>query len=129
MRGYIRGHEEFTTAKLHHIETMSDQSDLAEIVHDRLTAGPVPIAELVRELRIRWGTDHRVPAVHGFLCEVATCLLRRGDIEVGDVTDGRFVSWSIDPWDADARIYAELMAMETFLQDDCRYVFRRKFPN
>jgi hypothetical protein len=105
---------------------MSQQSDMADIVYSRLSKGPVPASHLVRELRDRWGTEHGVPSVHGFIREVATCLLHHDDVEVGDFSGGRYVSWTLDPWDADHRIDRELMSMDSFLEDESRYVFRKK---
>ena len=105
---------------------MSQQSDMADTVHDRLSTGPVPAADLVRELRTRWGAEHGVGSVHGFVREVATCLLRHDDVEIGDMRGGRFISWELEPWDAEDKIDQGLMGMDTFLEDESRYVFRRK---
>ena len=105
---------------------MSQQSDMADAVYRRLSLKPVAAAHLVRELRSRWGVEHSVGSVHGFVRETATCLLHRDDVEVGDVTAGRFVPWQLAPWDADERIDAELMAMDLFLDDDNKYVFRKR---
>ena len=104
---------------------MSQQSDMAEDVYRRLSAGPVAVAHLVRELRGRWGVEHGVGSVHGFVREVVTCLMHHEDVEVGDVRDGRFVPWSLPSWDADQKIDAELMAMDLFLDDESQYVFRK----
>ncbi len=105
---------------------MSKQRDMADVVYSRLSTGPVAAAQLVRELRELWGDEHGVGSVHGFVREVATCLLRHDDVEVGDVTDGRFVSWQLDQRDADERIDAELMAMNSFLDYEYKYVFRKR---
>ncbi len=105
---------------------MSQQSDMADSVYVRLSAGAVAAAHLVRELRIRWGNEHGIGSVHGFVREVATCLLHHDDVEVGEVRDGRFAPWSLPPWEADEKIDAELMAMSTFLDDECLYVFRKR---
>lgn len=107
---------------------MSQQSDMSDAVYTRLSSGPVSAASLVREIRDRWGPEHGVSAVHGFLAEVGTCLLHRDDIELGDAQEGRFVPWKLDPWDADHRLGEELMALEIFLEDETRYVFRKKEP-
>ena len=104
---------------------MSQQSDMADDVYRRLSTGPVGAAQLVRELRSQWGAEHGVGSVHGFVREVAACLLHHDDVEVGDVRGGQFVSWSLPAWDADERIDAELMAMDRFLDDESQYVFRR----
>jgi len=105
---------------------MSQQSDMADAVYHRLSAAPVAAAHLVRELRSRWGAEHGVGSVHGFVREVATCLLHYEDVQVGDVTTGKYVPWQLAPWEADERIDAELMAMDLFLEDEDRYVFRKK---
>ncbi|MEO5668391.1 MAG: hypothetical protein ABIR96_10050 [Bdellovibrionota bacterium] len=105
---------------------MSQQSDMADAVYGRLSEGPVPTAHLVRELRDRWGGGHGVSAVHGFVREVATCLLWRGDVDLGDFKEGGFVSWSLEPEDANTRIDEELMSADAFLEDQSRYVFRKK---
>jgi hypothetical protein len=105
---------------------MSQQSEMADLIYIRLGEGPVATAHLVRELRERWGAQHGISAVHGFIREVATCLLWRGDVDVGDFQDGRFVSWAIEPEDANDRIGEELMSMESFLIDESRQIFRKK---
>ena len=105
---------------------MSQQSDMADDVYGRLSAGPVAAAHLVSDLRSRWGVEHGIGSVHGFIREVASCLLHHDDVEVGDVRGGQFISWSLPAWDADERIDAELMAMDTFLDDESQYVFRKR---
>ena len=105
---------------------MSQQGDMADAVYSQLTSQPVAAAHLVRELRSRWGVEHGVDSVHGFVREVATCLLHYDDVEIGDVTAGRFIPWQLPPWDADQRIDAELVAMDLFLDDEDKYVFRKR---
>ena len=105
---------------------MSQQSDMADFVYSQLSKEPVSAACLVRDLRRRWGGEHDASSVHSFIREVATCLLHRNDVEVGDIAAGRFVPWTIEPWDANDKIDAELMAMRSFLDDDNKYVFRKK---
>jgi len=107
---------------------MSQQSDMADAVYSRLSTGPVTVSSLVRELRDRWGPEHGVSAGHGFLAEVATCLLHRDDVEMGDAKEGRLVAWEIDPWDANHRLEEELMALGAFHGDESRFVFRKKAP-
>ncbi len=104
---------------------MSQQSDMADKIHDRLARSPMSAAELVQELRTRWGPDHSAAEVHRFVEEVAACVLHHGDVEVGDICDGHFAGWRLEPWDAQARLARELLAMDTFLDDKQRYVFRR----
>jgi hypothetical protein len=105
---------------------MSQQSDMADIAHRRLSDGPLPLAHIIRELRSKWGKEHGVLSVHGFVREVATCLLHYEDVEVGDIEKGRFIPWKLEPWDADEKIDQELMTMSVFLDDETHYVFRRK---
>ena len=107
-------------------ERMSQQSDMADDVYGRLSTAPVSAASLVRELRRRWGVEHGVAEVHCFVREVIGCLLRHEDVEVGEMTAGRFVSWNLEPWDADDRIDAELMAVDVFLDDEGKYVFQKR---
>lgn len=105
---------------------MSQQSEMADSTYELLNAGPVATARLVRELRARWGVEHGVASVHGFVREVATCLLWKGDVEVGDLKEGRFVPWALEAEDANSRIDEDLMSMHVFLEDESRYVFRKK---
>jgi hypothetical protein len=105
---------------------MSQQSDMADAVYARLSSGPVAAAQLVRELRSRWGPEHGVGSVHGFVREVVTCLLHHDDVEIGDISGGQFEPWLLPPWDADERIEEELMAMDGFLDDESHYVFRKR---
>jgi len=106
-------------------QMMSQQQDIADAAYERLRNGPIPISDLVRELREKWGAEFGVSAVHGFVREVATCLLHR-EVEIGEVIAGRFVPWGLEPWDADEKIDHDLMSMDAFFEDDSRYVFRSK---
>lgn len=99
---------------------------MADLAHQRLSDGPLPLAHLVHGLRDTWGKEHGVASVHGFAREVASCLLRHEDVEVGDLEKEKFVPWKLEPWDADEKIDRELMSMDTFLNDDTPYVFHRK---
>jgi len=105
---------------------MSDQGEMADGVLHRLESGPVPAADLVEEVRKRWGPEHGVSAVHGFVREVATCLLWTCQVEVGELKEGRYSAWPVEPEDADERIELELMAMDAFLVDRTIIVFRKK---
>jgi hypothetical protein len=73
-----------------------------------------------------WGVEHGVAEVHSFVREVAVLLLHHEEVEIGDLIAGRFVGWPLTPWDADQKLDAELMAMEEFLDDGSRYVFRMR---
>ncbi len=86
---------------------------------------PVVSADLVRELRARWGSDHGVGSVRRFVEEVVACLLHHDDVEVGDMAEGRFTPWSLEPWDAHKKIADELMSMDALFEDQTRYVFRK----
>jgi hypothetical protein len=103
---------------------MSQQSDMADEVYHRLAQSEVSAAELVQELRRTWGPGHSVGQVHRFVEEVAACLLR-DDVELGDRIEGRFVPCRFEPWDPHFKLQQELMAMDTFFDDQERYVFRR----
>ena len=98
---------------------------MADRVYQRLAQCTVSAAELVQQLRSKWGPDHGVGEVHRFVEEVATCLIHHDDVEVGDMHDGQFVSWRLEPWHARDRIERELLAMDAFLDDTHRFVFQR----
>ena len=104
---------------------MSQQQEMADAAYERLKNGPLPMSELIGEVREKWGVEHGVSAVHGFIREVATCLLHHG-VEVGDVIAGQFVPWTLEPSDADEKIDRDLMSMDAFHDDHSRYVFRSK---
>jgi len=99
---------------------------MADAVYLRLLSGPISAADMVGEIRNRWGADFGFLEVHGFIREVATDLLHYDDVEVGDFEGGQFVSWGLEPWDSDSKIDDDMMSMSTFLEDKTRYVFRRK---
>ena len=100
---------------------MSQQNEMADKVYDQLEHSNGSAAELVHELRAKWGPEHCVPEVHRFVEEVAACLLRE-DVEVGDLRDGRFSAWTLDPWDAHKKIADDLMSLDLFLEGEMRYV-------
>lgn len=87
--------------------------------------GPVSLAGITREFRTAW-PEQSVAVVNGAVCEVATALLHHGDVEVGDFDGDRFVPWPMTSWAAAEKIGAELRAKNEFVEDDRRYVFRRK---
>jgi len=103
---------------------MSEQSDMADEVYHWLAHSDVSVAELVQELRRKWGSGHKVCELHRFVEEVAACLLR-DDVELGDVIDGRFASLRLEPWDAHFKLKQELLAKDSFFDDPHHYVFRR----
>jgi hypothetical protein len=105
---------------------MSQQSDMADVAYQRVRSAPLPIAHLVRELRGKWGADFGVSSVHGFIREVVYCLLVHDDVLVGDIAEGRFVAWALEPSAVDQKIDRDLMSMSTFLDDETRYVFQKK---
>ena len=99
---------------------------MADGAYQRAKTGPLPIAHLVRELRGKWGADFGVSSVHRFIEEVAYCLLIHDDVLVGDIIEGRFVPWALERSEVDQKIDRDLMSMDTFLDDETRYVFYRK---
>jgi hypothetical protein len=105
---------------------MSQQSNMADDVRSRLGEGPIPAACLVQELRSQWGFEHGAAEVHRFVQEMATCLLFYGDVEVGDLENGRFIPWQLSPEASAEKIEADLMGMDAFLEDENRYVFRKR---
>ena len=105
---------------------MSQQSDMADAIYARLASGPVSAASLVRELRHLWGTDHGIYSVHLFVVEVICCLLRKEDVEVGDLTSAGPMSWGLPPEDSYEKIEAQLLAMPTWLEDDTWCLFWKK---
>jgi hypothetical protein len=110
---------------------MSQQSDMAEDVYTRMGQRPVASADLVHELRARWGPEPGVGSVHRFVEEVVACLLHHDDVQVCDMTGGRFTPWSLEPWDAYKKIADELMSMDVFFLRIRRDMFssKRKRPN
>jgi hypothetical protein len=105
---------------------MSQQSDMADAIHQRLSAGPVSVASLVRELRKRWGPAHGVSAVHGFIAEVSRCTIGRDGVQLGTLVDGRFVPWQGELCDIDDRFEEEMKSADTFIEDEDRYVFAKE---
>ena len=104
---------------------MSQQSEMADRLYDRLAQSNVSAAELVRELRTRWGPLHNAAEIHRFVEEVARCILSHKDVEIGEIHDGRFRSWKLQPWESDDKLTQELLSLDTFLDDNKKYVFRR----
>src|SRR5882762_10030431 len=104
---------------------MSEQSEMAERVYDRLAQSDVSAAELVQELCARWGPEPCVPEVHRFVEKVAACLLHHDDVEVGNVRNECFTGWTLEPWHAHDKLAQELLAMDALLDDKERYVFHR----
>jgi hypothetical protein len=105
---------------------MSQQSDMADAIHQRLNAGPVSVASLVRELRERWGPEHGVSAVHGFIAEVSRCTIGRDGVQLGALVDGRFVPWQGELCDVDDRFEEEMKSADIFIEDENRYVFAKE---
>lgn len=107
---------------------MSQQSDMAKVVYGLLDERQVSAAELVRELRQRWGADHKTIAIHFFICEAAYCFMDQDDVEIGHIEAGQFVPWHMDPLDAYERFENEFTEIATDHDDDARYVFRKITP-
>ena len=108
---------------------MSQQSEFADSVYHRVRLGPVDVASLVGEISARWGAGHSIGSVHLFVVEAIYCLLPRGDIDVGEIKEGRFVSWDIDPMDAFDRIDSGLTPRSLAFADHGKFVFKVKMPN
>ncbi|PYK08036.1 MAG: hypothetical protein DME65_14980 [Verrucomicrobia bacterium] len=97
---------------------MSQQSDMAEKVYDRLTRSDVSSAELVEELRANWAPEHGAMGS-------ALVLSVRLQLVVGDSRDSHFTGWGLKPWEAHAKVEQELLSMDTFLYDKEHCVFHR----
>ena len=105
---------------------MSQQSEAAEATYARLSKDCVSLASIVRDLRTQWGDAHEVASVHRFAQEVAACLLHKIDVEVGDIRNGIFELWPLDPWDVADLIEKDLMSMSVFYENEGNFVFRKK---
>jgi hypothetical protein len=102
---------------------------MADLVYGRICSGPVPAALLTNEIRLKWGTQHPAASVNLFVREVASCLLHREDVDVGDVSEAMFVSWNLEPWAADEKVGALLMSARHDFHDSQHVVFAIKKPN
>ncbi|WP_395750564.1 hypothetical protein [Prosthecobacter sp.] len=105
---------------------MSQQSDIADAIHQRLAHGAVSVAALVREVRERWGPEHSFGSVHLFVEEVLYCLLRESDVDVACATAGDLVSWNLPADEAWEKISEHLRKMHEFLEDDDWCCLRKK---
>lgn len=94
-------------------------------VYDETANAPVDLATFVRDARRAWPKAN-VSTVHAVALDVATGLLMRADIEVGNMAEGKFVPWRTPPWESAQRIHDEIGGMSGFLSDQGRFVFRRK---
>src|SRR5580698_1392973 len=108
---------------------MSQQSELADLIYQRVRLGSVSIASLVDETRARWGDGHSIESVHHFVIEAIYCLLVHQDVDVGDITDGQFVSWRTGPLVTYERIESTLTRLGTAFADHDSIVFRIVSPN
>ncbi len=105
---------------------MSQQSELADWAYVSLENGPLPASRLVHMVREKWDTVANPSAVHFFVAESLACLLRNDDVEVGNISEGRFVSWTYERCDSTQKIEDELCSLEAYLEDESHYVFRKK---
>lgn len=94
---------------------------MAEQLHAEMAQGPISLARIVRILLEKWKKDLGISL---FAEEVARCLLGYEDVETGDLVDGRFVSWNLDPWDADDKIRQKLETSSGLFEDETSCVFR-----
>jgi hypothetical protein len=108
---------------------MSQQGEFADLIYQRLKLGPVSVASLVGEIRDRWGEGHSIESVHQFVIEAMYCLLSHQDVDVGDIAEGQFVSWTIEPLYAYDRIESKLMPLATAFEDHKSIVFQFKGLN
>lgn len=107
---------------------MSQQSELADYAYAKLDDGQLSAAHLVRLIREKWQALATPESVHFFVSESVRCLMGRVGVEVGDIIDGQFVRWDLELWDADETFESEVCALDTYLEDDTRYVFRKQKP-
>lgn len=108
---------------------MSQQSEAADLLYARTAGGPVAAASFVGELRTRWGPDPSAGSVNFFVAEVAGNLLRRDDVDVGDMGESGFASWNLEPWEASDRIANVLASAQQDFHETEKIVFSRKKPN
>lgn len=105
---------------------MSQQSDIADAIHQRLAHGAVSVAALVREVRERWGPEHSFGSVHLFVEELLYCLLREFDVDVACANAGGLVSWKLPADEAWEKISERLRMQHEFLDDDEWCYMRKK---
>ena len=104
---------------------MSQQSELADYAYAKLDDGQISTAHLVRLIKEKWQALATPGGVHFFVSESVRCLMGCEGVEIGDIIDGQFVRWSLELWDADEKFESEVCALDTYLEDETRYVFRK----
>lgn len=114
----------FTSAKLK-LLPLEDASAGPHAAYERTKSGPLSLATVVKELREAWPKEN-IPVVHSAALEVGTALLHRGDIEVGEMVDGKFVPSPNAPWQTNEQMQSDLKDTSTPFENDRRYIFRRK---
>lgn len=112
------------TAKKLHRDVFPEQIPERPL-YDETARAPVDLASFVRDARRAWPKAD-VSMVHAVALDVATGLLMRTDIEVGNLADGEFMPWRLSPWQSAQKIHDEMAGMSGFLSDQGRFVFRRK---
>jgi hypothetical protein len=105
---------------------MSQQSSMADEVHQRVRAGPVPAATLVAEIHGRWGDGHGVGQVHTFVEGVVASLLRDDDVDVGDRVEGQWVSWQLGRAEALKEVAYQFARTRSYFDDELRIIFQFK---
>jgi len=71
----------------------------------------------VREMREAW-PGQSVAAIHTTALEVGTALLHRGDIEIGELVNGKFVPTKSAPWQANERMVSDLKASKDLFENE-----------
>ena len=104
---------------------LSLRQDASADFHDRTASGPLPFAAIVSDMHRAWPAAN-YSVVHESALEVATDLLHRGDIEMGEKIGGVFQPLQLPPWAARGKLQSELRFARDFFQDSDRFVFRRK---
>jgi hypothetical protein len=102
---------------------MSQQSNYAAEIADRLDDGPVPVADLVTEVRSLWGDDPSTGAVHRFICEAVYCLLSaKEEVRLTRKIDGSYLLLASDREDEFLQFEEELLDAAFDHTDADRYV-------
>jgi hypothetical protein len=114
----------FTSAKLK-LLPLEDASAGPNSAYERTKSGQLSLATMVKEIREAWPKEN-ISLVHTAALEVATALLHRSDIEVGELVDGKFVPSKSPPWHDNERMLSEIQHSADLFQNDHVYVFRRK---
>src|SRR3982751_2457870 len=69
---------------------LEDASAGPSSAYERTKSGPLSLATMIKEMSDAWPKE-TIPVIHTAALEVATALLHRSDIEVGEIVDGKFM--------------------------------------